>query len=144
LEWENNKYIYDKTMGCSTKINILAVGGGGTGGQCGLYYHNGGGGSGYINYTSTEIPYTIKLNLDVGYGGKGHKSNCESWNEFDGKETGGGGGGLIIGDISSDSKEKTKSVRADTVSYGQGGDGKYGERSKGGVVLIELDINVSN
>ena len=58
------------------------------------------------------------------------------------KETGGGGGGLIIGDVSSDSKEKTKSVRA--VGYGQGGDGRYGESSKGGVVLIELDFNVPN
>ena len=79
--------VYVKTMGCSTKLNILAVGGGGTGGKCGLWYHNGGGGSGYINYTSTEIPYTIKLNLDVGYGGNGHNSDCESWNEFDGETT---------------------------------------------------------
>ena len=74
-------------MGCSTKLNILAVGGGGTGGKCGLYFHNGGGGSGYINYTSTEIPYTIKLNLDVGYGGNGFNFDCESWNEFDGETT---------------------------------------------------------
>ena len=55
------------------------------------------------------------------------------------KET--GGGGLIIDDVSSESKE---SVRADTVSYGQGGDGRYGESSKGGVVLIELDFTVPN
>ena len=79
--------VYVNTMGCSTKLNILAVGRGGTGGKCGLYYHTGGGGSGYINYTSTEIPYTIKLNIDVGYGGNGFNSDCESWNEFDGETT---------------------------------------------------------
>ena len=79
--------VHVKTMGCSTKLNILAVGGGGTGGQCGLWYHNGGGGSGYINYTSTEIPYSMKFNLEVGYGGNGHNSDCESWSEFDGQTT---------------------------------------------------------
>ena len=80
--------VYFNTMGCSTKLNILTVGGGGTGGQCGLYYHTGGGGSGHINYTTTEIPYSIKLNLDVGYGGNGHNADdCEKWNELDGQIT---------------------------------------------------------
>ena len=61
-----------------------------------------------------------------------------------GKETGGGGGGILIDDVSSNSKEKTKSVKDDTVRYGQGGDGRYGEKPTGGVVLFELDFSVSD
>ena len=94
------------------------------------YYTKGGVGSGFnISELQTYFKWFVL------------KAAPGNWRD---KETGGGGGGLIIDDVSSDSKEKTKSVRADTVFYGQGGDGKYGERSKGGVVLIELDFNVPN
>ena len=89
------------------------------------YYTKGGVGSGFnISELQTYFKWFVL------------KAAPGNWRD---KETGGGGGGLIIGDVSSDSKEKTKSVRADIVGYGQGSDGRYGERSKGGVVLIELD-----
>ena len=92
------------------------------------YYIKGGVGSGFnISELQTHFKWFVL------------KAAPGNWRD---KETGGGGGGLIIGDVSSDSKEKTKSERADYVSYGQGGDGRYGERPKGGVVLIELDFNV--
>ena len=94
------------------------------------YYTKGGVGSGFnISELQTYFKWFVL------------KAAPGNWRD---KETGGGGGGLIIDNVYSDSKEKTKSVRADTVSYGQGGDGKYGERSKGGVMLIELDFNVPN
>ena len=92
------------------------------------YYTKGGVGSGFnISELQTYFKWFV---LRAAPGNSGDKET--------------GGGGLIIDDVSSDSKEKTKSVRADTVSYGQGGDGRYGESSKGGVVLIELDFNVPN
>ena len=56
-------------MGCTAKANVLLVGGGGTGGYIVSTYNHGGGGSGYINYGTVSIPYSVGFHIEIGQGG---------------------------------------------------------------------------
>ena len=109
--------------GAGNNYNMYGGSGGTNGGDgdgvehSNKYYIKGGVGSGFnISELQTYFQWFVL------------KAAPGNWRD---KGTGGGGGGLIIDDVSSDSKEKTNIARADTVSYGQGGDGNYGESSTG-------------
>ena len=130
-------------------------GNGYSGGGAGPDYYKNYGGSGGTNGGNGEE--VVDSNGHITKGGIGSGFNIsdpqKNFNRYiikaapgnwRGKGIGGGGGGIIIDEVSSNFKEEMKRARADTVRYGQGGDGKYGEMPEGGVVLFELEFNVIN
>ncbi|XP_063714401.1 loricrin-like isoform X2 [Symsagittifera roscoffensis] len=75
---ETNETIKIDTMGCTVKANLLAVGGGGTGGRDSFSSsatRYGGGGSGFLDYSIISIPFTKRF---FTYVGKGWEKGRES------------------------------------------------------------------
>ena len=69
-KFETNVTVKIEAMGCSVKVNVLSIGGGGTGGYSYNGYYNSGGGSGFPKHSSTFIPFTKVFSIFIGQGGE--------------------------------------------------------------------------